>query len=256
MTDFLPFAESLARSAGEVLRQGIGRAEQVRSKSAAIDLVTEYDHKSEEVILRAIRESFPGHAILAEESGASPGDEYCWLVDPLDGTTNFAHAIPFFSVSIALLHHGRLLTGVVNDPMRDELFSAQAGQGASLNGRSIEVSDTAELDISLLVTGFPYDIWTAQENNLDHFAAFSLRTQGVRRLGSAALDLAYVAAGRLDGFWELKLNPWDVAAGALLVQEAGGRVTNVHGGLDFLSDTSILAANPALHHLMLQILQG
>ncbi len=253
--NLLEFACSFARSAGEILRRGYGQAGRVERKAAAIDLVTEYDRRAEAHILAAIRAAYPQHAILAEESGDHGGSEFRWLVDPLDGTTNFAHAIPIFAVSIAVQRAGRLLAGVVYDPMRDEMFAAGAGHGATLNGQPVRVSGAAELGSSLLVTGFPYDMWTNPENNLAQFGAFAVRTRGVRRLGSAALDLAYVAAGRFDGFWELRLQPWDVAAGALLVMEAGGLVTDARGGADFLNDPSILAANPALHARMLEVLR-
>lgn len=249
--------ESLARRAGEMLRAGFGKRHHIDYKGL-IDLVTEVDHQVEAYLLGEIRQRFPDHRILAEESGVQAGDNCClWYVDPLDGTVNYAHGVPIFTVSIAFETHGERRLGVVYDPMRDEMFSAEKGRGAWLNGEPIRVSTTPDLDHSLLVTGFPYDIRQNPDNNLDHFARFSLLTQGVRRLGSAALDLCYVAAGRFDGFWEMRLSPWDVAAGALIAEEAGAIVTNMHGGPDYLSKPqSILAANPFIHPLMLAVLRG
>jgi len=247
--------EVLAQQAGDILRAGYGRQHQIDRKGL-IDLVTEVDRQSESFLLGELRRRFPRYRILAEESGSLSGDDCCiWYIDPLDGTVNYAHAVPFFSVSLALQMEGVLRLGVVYDPLRDECFSAERGQGARLNGQPIHVSDSRDLLHSLLVTGFPYDIRENPDNNLDNYVRFSLLTQGVRRLGSAALDLAYVACGRLDGYWELRLNPWDVAAGGLIAQEAGATVTNYHGELDFISTPqSILAANPHIHPLMLEVL--
>jgi len=247
--------EVLAQQAGDILRAGYGRQHQIDRKGL-IDLVTEVDRQSESFLLGELRRRFPRYRILAEESGSLSGDDCCiWYIDPLDGTVNYAHAVPFFSVSLALQMEGVLRLGVVYDPLRDECFSAERGQGARLNGQPIHVSDSRDLLHSLLVTGFPYDIRENPDNNLDNYVRFSLLTQGVRRLGSAALDLAYVACGRLDGYWELRLNPWDVAAGGLIAQEAGATVTNYHGELDFISTPqSILAANPYIHPLMLAAL--
>jgi len=247
--------EDLARKAGEILRLGYGERHQIDHKGI-IDLVTEVDHRSEAFLLGEIERNYPDHRVIAEESGGLAGEDCClWYVDPLDGTVNYAHGIPIFTVSIAYQEDREILMGVVYDPMQEECFSAQKGVGAWLNGDPIKVSSTSELDQSLLVTGFPYDIRTNQENNLDNFARFSLLTQGVRRLGSAALDLCYVAAGRFDGFWEIRLNSWDVAAGALIVQEAGGVVTNIKGGPDYLSSPqSIIAANLKIHGLIKEVL--
>jgi len=253
----LHYLETLARRAGEMLRAAYGQRHHIDYKGA-IDLVTEVDRQVEAFLLSEIRQRFPDHRILAEESGAQAGNHCCiWYVDPLDGTVNYAHGIPIFAVSIAFEAQGERRLGVVYDPMRDECFSAERGRGAWLNGEPIHPSTTPDLDHSLLVTGFPYDIRQNPENNLNHFARFSLLTQGVRRLGSAALDLCYVAAGRFDGFWEMRLSPWDVAAGALIAEEAGAVVTNMQGGPDYLSKPqSILAANPLIHPLMLAILKG
>ncbi len=254
--------ELLARQAGEILRlgyrrrPGYGEAPEIRYKGV-IDLVTEFDNRSEEFLLGEIRRRFPDHRIIGEESGDHGGEEDCvWLVDPLDGTVNFAHGIPIFSVSLAYVEKGAIELGVVYDPMRDECFSAERGRGAWLNDDPIRVSSTEDLGHALLVTGFPYDIRTNPRNNLDNYARLSLLSQGVRRLGSAALDLAYVACGRFDGFWELSLNAWDLAAGGLIALEAGARVTNMQGDENFLTPPpSIVAANPALHSSLLEALQ-
>lgn len=249
--------EELARQAGALLQSGFGSDIQVRHKGS-IDLVTEMDHRSEAFLLERIQTRYPTHQIIAEESGLRAGSqEQVWHIDPLDGTVNYAHGIPIFAVSIAYQEAGELLLGVVYDPMRDECYTAERGRGAWLNGQRLKVSATAELDKSLLVTGFAYDIRVNPNNNLDHYAAFALRSQGVRRLGSAAIDLGYVAAGRFDGYWELSIETYDIAAGALLVQEAGGLVSDVRGGPDFLRQPpSIVAANPAVHAQMLEILNG
>jgi myo-inositol-1(or 4)-monophosphatase len=247
--------ERLARQAGEILRLGYEQEHQVDYKGA-IDPVTEMDHQSEELLLGEIQRLFPGHRIVSEEIGLVPGragDQ--WYVDPLDGTVNYAHGIPFFSVSIAYAHNGIVTLGVVYDPMRDELFAAGRGQGARLNGRSLQVSKVTELQRSLLVTGFPYDAWSTPHNNLEYYGRFAKLTQGVRRMGSAALDLGYVAAGRFDGYWELSLSPWDVAAGGLVALEAGATVTNAEGQADFITPPcSVLAASPGLHIKMKAVL--
>jgi len=256
MTPTLPYLEDLARGAGEILRASFGQHLPVTYKGV-IDLVTEADHRSEAYLLGEIQRHFPGHKMVAEESGESPGsDEQVWYIDPLDGTVNYAHGLPIFSVSIAFAEAGQIQLGVVFDPMRGECFSAERGQGAWLNGQPLQVSETTELDKSLLVTGFPYDIRTNPQNNLDKFARFAIAAQAVRRLGSAALDLCYVAAGRFDGYWEISLKAWDVAAGALIANQAGAVVTNLAGGSDYLSSPqSVLAANPRLHPQMLRMLK-
>ena len=243
----LKLAIELARKAGDELRQGFGHVKQIRRKGA-VDLVTEYDLRSEHLILEAIRQAFPQDAILSEEAGQVSRGDICWMVDPLDGTTNFAHALPMFCVSIACTQGGVPALGVIYDPLREELFQALAGGGASLNGEALRVSETISLTEALLVTGFPYDIRTNPQNNLDHYSRLALLSLGVRRLGSAALDLAYVAAGRFDGYWELRLNPWDWAAGALLVREAGGRVTDFRGSEEVLVGAdSLVATNGRVH---------
>lgn len=247
--------ESMARQAGEILRAGYGKHIQISHKGT-IDLVTEIDRRSEQYLLEEINRRYPNHHIMSEESGEIPGEECClWYIDPLDGTVNYAHQVPVFTVSIAYQQDGVLQLGVVYDPLRDELFSAELGKGATLNGEAISVSKTTLLDRSLLSTGFAYDIRTHPETNLDHFARFSLRCQGIRRLGSAALDLCYVACGRFEGFWELRLNAWDIAAGALIAEQAGALVTDIHGNPDYMAQPqSILAANPTLHDAMLHVL--
>ncbi len=257
MNPALSDLERLARQAGELLRLGYEHEHQVDYKDV-IDLVTEMDRQSEAFLLGEIQRLFPGHQIVSEEIGLVPGREVDqWYVDPLDGTVNYAHGIPIFSVSIAYARNGVVTLGVVYDPMRDELFAAERGQGAWCNGRKLQVSSVMEFQRSLLVTGFPYDAWSTPKNNLEYFGRFTRMTQGVRRLGSAALDLCYVAAGRFDGYWELSLNPWDIAAGGLIAAEAGAIVTNLDGKIEYLTPPcSLLAAPPSLHVKMLEILIG
>ncbi len=253
----LASAVQIARAAGAELRQGWGHAGRVEFKGE-VNLVTEYDRRAEEIIVTALRDQFPDHHIYAEEQGdAEPGDSpFNWLVDPLDGTTNFVHGFPVFAVSMGLMHQGHGLVGVIYDPTRDELFTAAAGRGARLNGTPIRVSPTAELDQALLATGFAYDRRTAADNNVAHLARFIRRCQGIRRAGAASLDLAYVACGRLDGYWEMGLFPWDVAAGTLLVREAGGRVTDFIGGDDdHPTGRRIVASNGRIHDQMLAVLR-
>ena len=252
MAPTLDYLRTIAKAAGKILKDGYGQEHEIGYKGE-IDLVTEVDHRSEAYLIEAIREGFPEDTIITEESGDLNG-RGCgtWYIDPLDGTLNYAHAIPMFAVSIAYADTEGMRLGVVYDPLREECFSAERGQGAWLNGRPIHVSDTAELIHSLLVTGFPYDMLTTPQNNLDHFSHLSLKTQGVRRFGSAALDLCYVAAGRFDGYWELKLSAWDIAAGLLIAQEAGAIVTDTQGEAQVMRPPyAILAANPALYPLIL-----
>jgi myo-inositol-1(or 4)-monophosphatase len=250
----LEFALDLARRAGQLLRSGYGRAGNVRYKGP-IDPVTEYDLRSETMIREALQHAFPDDAIMGEEGGIDGDSDDRWVVDPLDGTANFAHAIPIFTVTLAYLQRGRPILGVTYDPMRDEMFHASAGNGAWLNGQRLHVSTCEQLDRALLVSGFPYGVRSAPENNLSHYASFTLRSLGVRRLGAASLDLAYVATGRFDGYWELALEPWDIAAGMLMVEEAGGQVTRADGRPDpLLPPISIVASNARLHSAMLAIL--
>jgi myo-inositol-1(or 4)-monophosphatase len=254
----LEYVFDTVRHAGKILCAGFGSGMQVERKSAAIDLVTEYDRKSEAFLIEKIQARFPRHRILAEESGLNrAGDDPCWVIDPLDGTTNFAHGLPIFSISVALVENGNSQLGIVFDPTREECFWAQRGQGAFLGDQPLHARKETELQRSLLVTGFAYDAHTNPVNNFNHFADFSKLTRGVRRLGSAAIDLSYVAAGRLDGYWELQLSAWDIAAGALIAQEAGAKVTDVQGGeLSLAGKPSILAANPNLHARMLEVLRS
>ncbi len=256
MSDFLSVAVDVARSAGQLLRQELGGARRIHQKDTVINLVTEMDQRSEALIVGRLLAAFPDHAVLAEESGAIAGasggpSEYRWHIDPLDGTTNYAHGLPIFAVSIALERSGAIDLGVAYDPNHDECFVAERGKGATLNGEPIRVSAWTSLDESLLVTGFPYDIRTTRDTNLPEHEALSLRAQAVRRLGSAVLDLCYVACGRLDAFWELSLGPWDMAAGGLVVQEAGGRVTDVRGGPWRLEGPGVLASNGHIHDAVL-----
>jgi myo-inositol-1(or 4)-monophosphatase len=256
LTSRLDFSLDIARRAGELLRGGYGHAGDVRYKGP-IDPVTEYDLRSEAMIREAIQRAFPGDSILGEEGGISGTGDGRWVVDPLDGTVNFAHAIPIFAVTLAYLQGGRPALGVTYDPMRDEMFHTSAGSGAWLNSQRLQVSACGQLDRGLLVTGFPYGIRSEPNNNLGHYAAFAMRSLGVRRLGSASLDLAYVAAGRFDGYWEFAIKAWDVAAGMLMVEEAGGRVTRADGAPDPLQPpVSIVASNARLHPAMLAVLNG
>jgi myo-inositol-1(or 4)-monophosphatase len=254
MHRYREFIEATAREAGALLRERIDDRHTVQYKGE-INLVTEADHLSEALIVERIRGSFPDHNILAEESPETAnGSGFRWIIDPLDGTTNYAHGYPVFCVSIALEAEGKIRLGAVYDPMLDELFTAEKGAGAFLNGRRLKVSRTAELSRSLLATGFPYDIREDRNNNINYFEAMALNTQAVRRAGSAALDLAYLAAGRFDGFWELKLMPWDMAAGWLLVEEAGGVVTDLQGDPFALHSPHILASNGLIHAEMSRLL--
>lgn len=247
MSSFRTVAIDAARRAGTLLRAELGGARRIQHKGV-INIVTEMDQRAEALIVDQLRAAFPDHAILAEEGGATAGTApFRWHIDPLDGTTNYAHGIPLYAVSVALERSGVVELGVVYDPSHEELFVAERAQGATLNGEPIRVSACTRLDQALLVTGFPYDIRTTADTNLPEYAALSLRTLAVRRFGSAALDLAYVAAGRLEGFWELTLGPWDMAAGGLIVQEAGGRVTDVRGGPWRLDGPGVLASNGHLH---------
>lgn len=248
--------EHLAEQAGGILRAGYEKEHQVAYKGP-IDLVTEIDRASEDFVLGEIHKHWPGSHILSEESGLTAGDrEHMWYIDPLDGTVNYAHRIPFFSVSIAYAHRGVMQLGVVFDPMRNEMFSAERSRGATLNAKPIHASGTTELQKSLLVTGFPYDAWDTESDNFANFARFGKLSQGVRRFGSAALDACYVGAGRFDGFWELSLHAWDVAAGGLVAEEGGATVTNVKNQPDYLSaPQSIVAAAPGIHAEILQNLK-
>jgi len=247
-------AVETALEAGALLKKRLGSPGRVDFKGA-VNIVTEMDRKSEEFIVGRITRDFPDHGIIAEESDElTARGGYRWIIDPLDGTTNYAHGNPVFCVSIAFEDHGEVTLGVVYNPMLDELFIAQKQLGATLNNKRIKVSETSSLDKSLLATGFPYDLRTSGQNNFDHFRAFSLKAQAIRRAGSAALDLSYVACGRFDGFWEMKLSPWDTAAAALIVEEAGGRVTGFSGEEFSNFKPRCLASNGSIHDEMLSIL--
>jgi myo-inositol-1(or 4)-monophosphatase len=255
MNDFITVARDAALKAGSILRENIDGNRDVSYKGD-VNLVTEMDIRSERAIVETLLASFPLHGIIAEEeTNIRNGSEFSWIIDPLDGTTNYAHGYPFFSVSIALEQSGDVILGVVYDPMRDELFMAQKGQGAFLNGRKIQVSVTNRLISSLLATGFPYDRKISQKNNLDYFPKLLMASQEVRRDGSAALDLCYVACGRLDGFWELKLKPWDVAAGSLIVHEAGGTVSDFSGSTFSIHKDEIVGSNDRIHSQLVEILR-
>lgn len=254
----LNFAIQTARDAGAILVDRLGRAEV--SNKGDIDLVTEADLAAEALIIERIKSHYPRHAILAEESGATAGVEFIpgtsewkWIVDPLDGTTNYAHGYPCFCVSIALERAGVIEIAVIYDPTRDELFAAERGQGATLNGRRMRVSAVEDLNNAMLCTGFPYNV-RERPNFARDFAKFTMAAQAVRRDGSAAIDLAYIACGRFDGFWENGLNAWDVAAGVLLIEEAGGRVTDFSGGPLNIYTPKVLASNGLLHDAMMRVL--
>jgi myo-inositol-1(or 4)-monophosphatase len=243
----LPFASELARGAGSILRKGLGSVRQIRFKGE-IDPVTEFDLKSEKFITSRIKRKYPDHEILAEEgTAAGAQSDYRWIIDPLDGTVNYAHGFPVYCVSIALEHLGEICLGVVYDPERDELFRASVGKGSYLNGCRIHVSTQSRLDRSLLATGFAYDVKTARRNNLGLFARMIKSAQAVRRAGSAAIDLCWLACGRLDGFWELQLHPWDTAAATLIVAEAGGKVSRIIGRPYSIFDPDVMASNKLIH---------
>jgi myo-inositol-1(or 4)-monophosphatase len=255
MNDFKECAVEIAREAGMFLKNRLNSEHTIDYKGE-INLVTEADKISEGMITSKIASLFPDHDILAEEfTYTTRGSDFTWIIDPLDGTTNYAHGYPFFCVSIALERLDNIIVGIVYDPMLDEMFVAEKGKGAFLNDRAIHVSNTNRVIKSLLATGFPYDIREDSHNNLNYFNTMIMKAQAIRRAGSAALDLAYVAAGRFDGFWELKLNPWDIAAGWLLVEEAGGIVTDMQGKDYYLESPAILASNGRIHKEMMDVLE-
>lgn len=248
-------AAKAAKAAGRILKSRASLRKRVTYKGR-VNLVTEVDTLSEATIVSYLAARFPNHSFLAEEGGVTQsGSEFQWVIDPLDGTTNYVHGYPIYSVSIALRRRESTVLGVVYDPNLDELFGAIEGGGAHLNGKKIRVSATASLSQSLLATGFPYDVRESKNNNLDHFSNFAVRAQAVRRGGSAALDLCQVACGRLDGFWELKLGPWDTAAGALIVKEAGGTLTDFSGNDFDIFKKEIAASNGKIHKEMLRTLE-
>ena len=267
MINILQITENIARGAGAILREGVVNMTQARIeyKSSDVDPVTEYDRRSEAYIVQRLREAFPGHAIVGEEGGAydietsAHGPRYEWRVDPLDGTVNFAHGVPIFAVSLGLLIDDVPSVGVVYNPMTDELFAAERGAGATLNGKPIRVSQIANFKQALLSTGFPYDRATSPINNYQNFMAFKREVQAVRRLGAAALDLSFVACGRFDGYWELKIQPHDIAAGMLIVREAGGVATDFASNSDtptLFAQRQMVASNGLIHPDMLRVLKN
>jgi len=251
----LNVAIEAAREAGKFLKLSVGKVRSVEVKQGEErNLVSEIDRGAEERIIAIIKRHYPTHAILAEESGGSRAPaEFRWIIDPLDGTTNFLHGVPIFCVSIGIERKGEVVGGVVYDPNLDEMFTAEKGSGAFVNGKRLKVSTSGSLAESLLVTGFPYDITANPNNAVEHFVHFLMAAQGIRRLGSAAMDLSYVAAGRFDGFWEVSLNPWDMAAGALFVQEAGGRMSDMRGQPLSIYQKTVLASNGLIHDAMVAV---
>lgn len=255
--DYLKSAEKAAREAGKIILSNLGKVKHISFKSSETNLVTEIDKKSEQLIIDILLNDFPDFDVLAEESGglSTKNSEYMWVIDPLDGTTNFAHGLPIFSISIGLLKGNEVIAGVVYDPTRDHLFYAEKGKGAFLNGKKLSVSKTKEIKKSLLVTGFPYNVEENPDHCIERFVTMLKNSRAVRRLGSAALDFAYVASGIFDGFWEVKLNPWDIAAGLLLVKEAGGKITNFNGQEIDIFNPQVLATNGLIHEQVIKLIE-
>lgn len=254
MQSFKDTAVDAAKKAGSLLKENLGKVHAIEMKGA-VDIVTEMDRLAEDLIINELKSAFSDCGILTEESIEHRSlSSYRWIIDPLDGTTNYAHGYPVFCVSIALEKDGDVIFGVVYSPMLNELFTAERGNGAYLNDKRIYVSRVNDLNSSLLATGFPYDVRTSQNNNINHFANFAVRAQAIRRAGSAALDLCYIACGRFDGFWELKLKPWDVAAGGLIIQEAGGELSDFKGSPFSIFSQETLASNGIIHKEMLGVL--
>jgi myo-inositol-1(or 4)-monophosphatase len=253
----LQLAVEAALEAGRFLKANVGKIKTIERKGGQeTNLVTEIDRKAEQIIIGRIKEKYPDHDFLGEESGsADVKSEYKWIIDPLDGTINYTHGVPVFCVSIGLEHNGEIILGVVYDPNLDELFTAEKGKGAYLNKKRIEVSKKTRLIESLIVTGFPYDIRDNPDPVVAHFRNFLAEAQAIRRLGSAAIDLCYVAAGRFDGFLEGMLNPWDMAAGVLMVTEAGGKWTDFRGLPSSVYGKQMLATNTLIHDQMLAVLK-
>jgi myo-inositol-1(or 4)-monophosphatase len=251
----LDFAVSLARNVGDRIAKHAGQRIRVSYKSE-VDLVTQFDRQAQNLIVNALLKQYPGYGVLSEEDmDTGAGHPVRWIVDPLDGTTNFAHGLPIWAISIALEIEKEIVLGIVYDPNRKEIFTAMKDSGARLNGRKVSVSRTKKLGHSLLVTGFPYDIRRTTNNNLRQFSEFAVRARAVRRLGSAALDLCYTACGRFDGYWELKLSPWDQAAGSLILREAGGRITDFAGRQFSIYGDEVLGTNGLIHRQMLHVLK-
>ncbi|HEX6997761.1 MAG TPA: inositol monophosphatase family protein [Gammaproteobacteria bacterium] len=245
-----------ARRAGELMVRQLNQLDAIQvTEKSRNEFVSQVDRMAEAAIIEIVRDHYPDHAILAEESGEQGEHEYQWIIDPLDGTTNYLHGFPVFAVSIAVAHHGELQHGVVYDPLRQEIFTATRGEGAQLDGRRIRVSKRPSLDKALVATGFPYRMNLAHiDRYLGMLRAVMLETAGVRRPGSAALDLCYVAAGRVDGFWELGLKKWDIAAGALIIREAGGRISDFNGTDAYLETGNIVAGNPKVYAALSRLL--
>lgn len=256
MHPILNTAVKAARQAGKIITRSFDRGDALTiDRKGFNDYVSEVDHAAEAAIIEILRNAYPDHGILAEESGEHSGGEYQWVIDPLDGTTNFLHAFPQFAVSIALRRKDKLEHAVIFDPMRDELFTASTGAGAHLNNRRMRVSRIRKLDQGLIGTGFPFRSMDQLDHALKTLKALLPRTSGIRRPGSAALDLAYVACGRYDGFWETGLKPWDMAAGCLLIREAGGIVTDLDNRHGFMETGEVVAGNPAIHPLLLDVVK-
>ena len=248
---------NISKEAGEIIREGFGKKLKVEYKSNETNLVTEIDKTSEKHIIDFIKKKYPTHNILAEESGEKKsGSEYLWIVDPLDGTTNFAHGLPIFSVSIGLQKNGKTFMGVVYDVMQDITYFAEEGNGAYANAERIKVNLNEKINHSVLVTGFPYNIAENPENALEIFSALTRKARAIRRLGSAAIDLCYVAKGVFDGFWELYLHPWDICAGMLIVEEAGGFITDFGGNIIDIYAKRILASNKVIHSKLMDIINN
>jgi myo-inositol-1(or 4)-monophosphatase len=245
----------ISKEAGEIIRKGFGKNNKVEFKTNETNLVTEIDKAAEKLIIDFVKKNFPSHGILAEESGkVKSGIEYLWVIDPLDGTTNFAHGLPVFSVSIALQKNSVTIAGVVFDIINNIAYAAEKGSGAFANDQKIKVSTNDILRRSVLASGFPYNVSENPDHLLERFAEMTKRARGVRRLGSAALDLAYVARGVFDGYWEMELNPWDICAGMLLVEEAGGLVTDFDSNQIDMYTKRILATNGLIHEQMMEVL--
>jgi len=254
LKEILEYTIRLTCRVGDVICRSAHKKKRISYKGA-VDLVTQFDRMSQDMIVSALMKQYPTHGILSEENVSRKTAAVCkWIVDPLDGTTNFAHGLPIWVLSIALEQEGHVVLGVVYDPTRKEMFYALKGDGAFLNKRRIHVSRVEKLDTALLATGFPYDIRKSSKNNLDHFNNFAVRAQAVRRLGSAALDLCYTACGRFDGYWEIKLSPWDQAAGSLILREAGGTVTDFQNKPFDIYGDEVLGTNGHIHRQMLKVL--
>jgi len=258
MHPMLTIAIRAARSAGDIILRASENVSRIQvDNKEQHDFVTEIDHQAENEIIKILKTAYPDHAILAEESGAHEGNDYTWIIDPLDGTTNFLHGFPHYSVSIALKHKNNLIVAVVFDPQRDELFTASRGDGAALNGKRIRVTQQANLAGALIGTGFPFKAQQQQylDAYLNMFKAVCTNTSGIRRTGSAAIDLAYLAMGRLDGFWEVDLKQWDIAAGLLIVKEAGGVVTDLAFNDQYLESGNVIAGNPKMHLALYNLIE-